>query len=81
MSTTYDTSTFLEVHLTQTGADLVYDGATVQTIDLAPQGNYRFGCSTYEHGAGFTDLSYKYARNRPPPPPRWVAEGAPRGVR
>jgi hypothetical protein len=62
---------FLEVHLTETGADLVLDGATVHSIELAPvDSQYRFGCATTgsgnwrgdETGAGYTDLAY-YARS------------------
>jgi hypothetical protein len=50
---------FLEVHLTQTGADLVFDGATVHSIASAPaDSQYRFGCATSGTGGGFTDLAY-----------------------
>ena len=54
---------FLEVHLTETGADLVLDGATVHSIALAPaDSQYRFGCASYNNGAGYTDLAYYTGR-------------------
>jgi hypothetical protein len=54
---------FLEVHLTQTGADLVLDGATVHSIASAPaDSQYRFGCASYNNGAGYTDLAYYTGR-------------------
>ena len=50
---------FLEVHLTQTGADLLLDGATIYSIASAPaDSQYRFGCASYNNGAGYTDLAY-----------------------
>jgi len=51
---------FFEVHLTQTGADLKLDGATVHSIASAPaDSQYRFGCATKGLGAGFTELAYR----------------------
>jgi hypothetical protein len=54
---------FLEVHLTETGADLVLDGATIHSIASAPaDSQYRFGCATDGNGGGFTDLAYYHPR-------------------
>jgi alpha-tubulin suppressor-like RCC1 family protein len=51
---------FFEVHLTQTGADLVLDGATIHSIASAPADNqYRFGCATHNNGGGFSELAYR----------------------
>jgi hypothetical protein len=59
---------FLEVHLTETGADLVLDGATIHSIASAPaDSQYRFGCATSGNGGGFTDLAYKLGRFDAPP--------------
>jgi hypothetical protein len=49
---------FLEVHLTQTGADLVINGVTIHSIASAPaDSQYRFGCAT-QFGNGYTELAY-----------------------
>jgi hypothetical protein len=68
---------FLEVHLTQTGADLVLDGATVHSIASAPaDSQYRFGCATDGNGGGFTDLAYYGPPTGPVAPPRWPGADA-----
>ena len=54
-----DTTSFYEVHLTSTGADLKFNGNTIHTINLAPTDTqYRFACATAGPNHGYTDLSY-----------------------
>ena len=54
-----DQTSFLEVHLTSTGADLVFAGTIVHTIDQVPADSaYRFGCATHQQNAGYSDLEY-----------------------
>ena len=62
-----DQTSFLEVHLTSTGADLVFGGTTIHSIDRAPADSaYRFGCATSNQNAGFSELAY-YTSSSPPP--------------
>ena len=63
-----DQISFFEVHLTSTGADLVFGGTIIHTIDEAPADSaYRFGCATHDQSAGYSELAYGVTMSAPTP--------------
>ena len=66
---TKDETSFFEVHLTSTGADLKFNGNKIYTIAQAPADTkYRFACATVNPNTGFSDLAY-FTTPAPAPPP------------
>jgi len=49
---------FFEIHLTETGADIYWDGKKRQTITRTTTGKYRFLAASYRLGSGIKDISY-----------------------
>ena len=61
---TYEEGSFLEVHLTQTGADIWVNGVMRHSIHRAPTASqYRFNCGGDEQNSGYTDLAYLTSPN------------------
>jgi hypothetical protein len=70
----YVAGEYLEMLLTPAGADLIYKGETVHQIAKEPKDKaYRFGCSTFAKGSGFTDLVYRV--HDPKSGPAWTRDG------
>jgi hypothetical protein len=55
-------TSYFEVHLTETGADLLLDGVVIHSIVWGPDSynQYRFGCASRYPNTGYTDLQYHF---------------------